>query len=172
MTRALVFTQDDWRICHCTEDQLQQELVGCLDLVKIILDLASMKDFRVRVGMRASRHSIIQTTNGTAPKRLKCAESLGVQFSIGSRRSQLFMDRDRLRSVKDVIGRGAAGTVQVRLPVPHASTSAHRRRQPAAPAGHHPPRGRRQHGAFHRRADRATSPRVPAVARAGAGPRS
>ena len=51
MTRVRGFTQDDGHV-FCTEDQLQQELLGCLELVKIILGTLNMTDFRVRVGLR------------------------------------------------------------------------------------------------------------------------
>src|SRR5207253_9116985 len=51
MTRVRGFTQDDAHL-FCTEEQLQQELLGCLELVKIILGTLKMTDFRVRVGLR------------------------------------------------------------------------------------------------------------------------
>jgi len=53
MTRVRGFTQDDAHL-FCTEDQVADELVGCLDLVKIIFKTLGMNDYRVRVGIRDS----------------------------------------------------------------------------------------------------------------------
>ncbi len=51
MTRVRGFTQDDAHI-FCTEDQLADELIGCIELVRIIFDTLNMDDYRVRVGLR------------------------------------------------------------------------------------------------------------------------
>jgi threonyl-tRNA synthetase len=51
MTRVRGFTQDDAHL-FCTEEQLPQEVLGCLALVKIILTTLGMADYRVRVGLR------------------------------------------------------------------------------------------------------------------------
>jgi len=51
MTRVRGFTQDDAHL-FVTEDQLADELTGCLELVKIILGTMGMDDYRVRVGTR------------------------------------------------------------------------------------------------------------------------
>ncbi|MGH7179484.1 MAG: aminoacyl--tRNA ligase-related protein, partial [Tepidisphaeraceae bacterium] len=52
MTRVRGFTQDDAHL-FCTEDQLAPELIGCLELVNIILGTLNLKDYRVRVGLRS-----------------------------------------------------------------------------------------------------------------------
>ena len=53
MTRVRGFTQDDAHL-FCTEEQLPQEILGCLALVKIILTTLGMSDYRVRVGLRGT----------------------------------------------------------------------------------------------------------------------
>ena len=51
MTRVRGFTQDDAHL-FCTEEQVAQEVLGCLSLVKIVLTTLGMADYRVRVGLR------------------------------------------------------------------------------------------------------------------------
>ncbi len=51
MTRVRGFTQDDAHL-FCTEEQVDEELHGCLDLVKIVFSTLGMDDYRVRVGLR------------------------------------------------------------------------------------------------------------------------
>ncbi|MEM7756115.1 MAG: threonine--tRNA ligase, partial [Planctomycetota bacterium] len=51
LTRVRSFTVDDAHL-FCTEDQIEAEVAGCLDLVKIALDTLGLHDFRVRVGLR------------------------------------------------------------------------------------------------------------------------
>ncbi len=51
LTRVRGFTQDDAHL-FVTEDQLADEVKGCLELVKIVLGSMGMEDYRVRVGLR------------------------------------------------------------------------------------------------------------------------
>ena len=51
MTSVRCFTQDDAHL-FCTEDQVRDEIIGCLELVKIVLGTLGMHDYRVRVGLR------------------------------------------------------------------------------------------------------------------------
>ena len=51
LTRVRGFTQDDAHL-FVTEDQLADELAGCLELVKIVFGAMGMDDYRVRVGLR------------------------------------------------------------------------------------------------------------------------
>lgn len=51
MTRVRGFTQDDAHL-FCTEDQVAEELQGCLQLVKLVLSTLGLNDYRVRVGLR------------------------------------------------------------------------------------------------------------------------
>lgn len=51
LTRVRGFTQDDAHL-FVTEDQVAQELAGCLELVKIVFSAVGMEDYSVRVGLR------------------------------------------------------------------------------------------------------------------------
>jgi threonyl-tRNA synthetase len=51
MTRVRGFTQDDAHL-FCRPDQLHEEITGCVQLTRRILDLLGMTDYRVRVGLR------------------------------------------------------------------------------------------------------------------------
>ena len=51
LTRVRGFTQDDAHL-FITEDQLAEELEGCLELVKIVFASVGMEDYSVRVGLR------------------------------------------------------------------------------------------------------------------------
>ena len=51
LTRVRGFTQDDAHL-FVTEDQLADELEGCLELVKIVFASVGMEDYSVRVGLR------------------------------------------------------------------------------------------------------------------------
>lgn len=53
MIRVRGFTQDDAHL-FCTEDQVSQELQGCLALVNTIFKTLQMTDYRVRVGLRGA----------------------------------------------------------------------------------------------------------------------
>ncbi|MEZ6241889.1 MAG: threonine--tRNA ligase [Phycisphaerales bacterium] len=51
LTRVRCFTVDDAHL-FCREDQIGQEVRGCLELVKIAFTTLGLTDFRVRVGLR------------------------------------------------------------------------------------------------------------------------
>lgn len=51
MTRVRGFTQDDAHI-FCTEEQVESEIIGCLELVNIIFNTLGIEDYRVRLGLR------------------------------------------------------------------------------------------------------------------------
>ena len=51
MLRVRGFTQDDAHI-FCTEEQVQDEIAGCLELVQIIFKTLGIDSFDVRVGLR------------------------------------------------------------------------------------------------------------------------
>src|SRR3954465_4250196 len=51
MTRVRGFTQDDAHL-FCTPEQVADEVLGCLSLVKTVLTTLGMSDYRVRVGLR------------------------------------------------------------------------------------------------------------------------
>jgi threonyl-tRNA synthetase len=51
LTRCRGFTQDDAHI-FCTPDQLESEVLACVELVKLVLAGLGLDDYRVRVGLR------------------------------------------------------------------------------------------------------------------------
>ncbi|MCA9150151.1 MAG: threonine--tRNA ligase [Planctomycetales bacterium] len=51
MTRVRGFTQDDAHI-FCTEDQVEGEFRGCIDMTRFVLDSLGLTDYRVRLGFR------------------------------------------------------------------------------------------------------------------------
>ncbi|MGE9295038.1 MAG: threonine--tRNA ligase, partial [Puniceicoccales bacterium] len=51
MTRVRGFTQDDAHL-FVTEEQLAEEVQGCLGLVKTVFNTLGMSDYRVRIGLR------------------------------------------------------------------------------------------------------------------------
>jgi len=53
MTRVRGFTQDDAHL-FIREEQLQEEIQGCLGLVKLVFSVLGMDDYRVRVSLRDS----------------------------------------------------------------------------------------------------------------------
>jgi threonyl-tRNA synthetase len=51
MTRVRGFTQDDAHI-FCRPDQLLDEIGGCVDLTRKVLEILALNDYRVRIGLR------------------------------------------------------------------------------------------------------------------------
>ena len=121
MTRVRGFTQDDAHL-FVTEDQIAQEVLGCIELVQIIFDILGMSDYRVRVGLRDPD----STKYVGDPKRWDKAEdacrnaakSLGVEWSEEEGEAAFYGPKIDF-VVKDVIGREwQLGTVQVDYNLP------------------------------------------------------
>jgi threonyl-tRNA synthetase len=121
LTRVRGFTQDDAHL-FCTEDQIAQEIKGCLDLVKLVFNTLGMSDYRVRIGLRDPDSTKYV---GDAEKWDKAEEAL--------REAAKTLDVDYIEEpgeaafygpkidfvVKDVIGREwQLGTVQVDYNLP------------------------------------------------------
>lgn len=51
MTRVRGFTQDDAHI-FCTDDQVEEEFRGCIDMTKYVLKSLGLENYRVRLGFR------------------------------------------------------------------------------------------------------------------------
>lgn len=121
MTRVRGFTQDDAHL-FVTEEQLPQEILGCLDLVKTVLSTLGMNDYRVRVSLRdpASSKYVGDPANwDKAEAALRNAvQQLGVAFEEAPGEAAFYGPKiDFL--VKDVIGREwQLGTVQVDYNLP------------------------------------------------------
>ena len=121
MTRVRGFTQDDAHL-FCTEDQVAGELLGCLELVKIIFGTLGMEDYRVRVGLRdpdSSKYVGDPAKWDRAEEACRqAAKSLGVSFSEEAGEAAFYGPKIDF-VVKDVVGREwQLGTVQVDYNLP------------------------------------------------------
>ncbi|MDR2513029.1 MAG: threonine--tRNA ligase [Puniceicoccales bacterium] len=121
MTRVRGFTQDDAHI-FCTEDQVADEIRGCLSLVRIVLTTLGITDYRVRVGLRDpdSKKYTGNQQNWDKAEAACCdaARSLGVAFSEEPGEAAFYGPKIDF-VVKDVIGREwQLGTVQVDYNLP------------------------------------------------------
>lgn len=121
MTRVRGFTQDDAHL-FCTEEQVRDEIVGCLELVKIVLGTLGMSDYRVRVGLRDPDSSKYVGDPGKwdrAEAALReAAATLGTPFTEEPGEAAFYGPKIDF-VVKDVIGREwQLGTVQVDYNLP------------------------------------------------------
>lgn len=121
MTRVRGFTQDDAHL-FCTEDQLAEEIEGCLNLVKLVFNTLGMKDYRVRIGLRdidSNKYVGDSEQWDQAENALrKAAKNLGVDFT-EERGEAAFYGPKIDFVVKDVIEREwQLGTVQVDYSLP------------------------------------------------------
>jgi threonyl-tRNA synthetase len=121
MTRVRGFTQDDAHL-FCTEEQVQAELMGCLELVNIVLNTLGMNDYRVRVGLRDPDSSkFVGNPSDWDRAEAACkaaAESLGRPFSAEPGEAAFYGPKIDF-VIKDVIGREwQLGTVQVDYQLP------------------------------------------------------
>ncbi len=121
MTRVRGFTQDDAHI-FCTEEQVSQEIQGCLDLVKIVLGTLSLDQYRVRVSLRdpdSSKYVGEKEQWEKAEQACKdAAATLGVPFSLEPGEAAFYGPKIDF-VVRDVIGREwQLGTVQVDYQLP------------------------------------------------------
>ncbi len=121
MTRVRGFTQDDAHI-FCTEEQVQAEISGCLNLVKMVFTTLGMTDYRVRVGLRDPDSSKYTGEPAAWEKAeaalLEAARLLDVPFSEEPGEAAFYGPKIDF-VVKDVIGREwQLGTVQVDYNLP------------------------------------------------------
>jgi len=121
MTRVRGFTQDDAHL-FVTPDQLADEVMGCIELVKIIFTTLGMEDFRVRVGLRDPDSSKFvgdeKDWDQAEDACRKAAQSLGVPFIEEAGEAAFYGPKIDF-VVKDVIGREwQLGTVQIDYQLP------------------------------------------------------
>ena len=121
MTRVRGFTQDDAHI-FCTEEQVAQEILGCISIVQTIFDKLGMNDYRVRVGLRDPDSSkYVGDPERWSRAEQACrdaAATLGVPFSEEPGEAAFYGPKIDF-VVKDVIGRDwQLGTVQVDYNLP------------------------------------------------------
>ena len=121
MTRVRGFTQDDAHL-FCTEDQIGQEIKGCLDLVKLVFNTLGMSDYRVRIGLRdpdSDKYTGDADKWDKAEAALReAAQTLDVDFVEEPGEAAFYGPKIDF-VVKDVIGREwQLGTVQVDYNLP------------------------------------------------------
>jgi len=121
MTRVRGFTQDDAHL-FCTEEQVEGELIGCLELVKIIFKTLGMHDYTVRIGLRdADSDKYVGDLANWDKAEDACrtaAATLGVPW-IEEEGEAAFYGPKIDFIVKDVLGRAwQLGTVQVDYNLP------------------------------------------------------
>ncbi len=121
MTRVRGFTQDDAHL-FCTEEQVGQEVLGCLSLVKTVLSTLGMSDYRVRVGLRDpdSKKYTGDAANWDKAEQAcrEAAKTLGVPFTEEPGEAAFYGPKIDF-VVRDVIGREwQLGTVQVDYNLP------------------------------------------------------
>ncbi len=121
MTRVRGFTQDDAHI-FCTEDQVETEITGCLELVKKVFRVMGMHQFRVRVGLRdpdsAKYTGSPQAWDKAEAALRRAAATLGVPYTEEPGEAAFYGPKIDF-VVRDVIGREwQLGTVQVDYNLP------------------------------------------------------
>ncbi len=121
LTRVRGFTQDDAHI-FCTEEQVEAEIQGCLDLVKTVFSTLGMHDYRVRIGLRDPDSNKYTGDSALWDKAeaavRKVAGTLDVPFSEEPGEAAFYGPKIDF-VVKDVIGREwQLGTVQVDYSLP------------------------------------------------------
>ena len=121
MTRVRGFTQDDAHL-FVTEDQIEQEVLGCIELVKVIFGTLGMDDYRVRVGLREpDSDKYVGESSSWDKAEEACrnaAASLGVEFTEEPGEAAFYGPKIDF-VVKDVLGREwQLGTVQVDYQLP------------------------------------------------------
>lgn len=121
LTRVRGFTQDDAHI-FCTQEQVEEEIQGCLDLVRTVFRTLGMTDYRVRIGLRdpdSSKYTGEEALWDKAEAALRAvAKTLDVPYSEEAGEAAFYGPKIDF-VVKDVIGREwQLGTVQVDYNLP------------------------------------------------------
>ena len=172
LLRVRHFAQDDAHI-FCTEEQVQDEVRGCLEMAFATYELF---DFDVRLELSTRPEQRVGTDEMWDRAELKLTRTLeelglAVRAEPGRRRLLRAEDRhahDRLARALLAAGHGAARLLDARA----LRADLHRRRQRGAPPRDDPPRAVRLLRALHRDHARALRRRAAAVAGARAGDRA
>jgi len=121
MTRVRGFTQDDAHL-FCREDQVAQEVLGCLNLVKAVFAQLEITDFKVRVGLRdPDGTKYVGDSEKWDHAEAACreaAKTLGMPFTEDKGEAAFYGPKIDF-VVKDVLGREwQLGTIQVDYNLP------------------------------------------------------
>ncbi|TWT41109.1 Threonine--tRNA ligase [Phycisphaerae bacterium RAS1] len=114
LTRVRGMTQDDAHI-FCTPEQVHDELRGCIDMAKLVLDVVGLSDYRVRASLRDDSDKYVGSTENWEKAEaaiVDVCKSSGMEWFIGRGEAAFYGPKiDFL--VKDCIGREwQLGTVQ------------------------------------------------------------
>ena len=121
MTRVRGFTQDDAHL-FIREDQLQEEVQGCLSLVKLVFSTLGMDDYRIRVSLRDPESDkyvgAVEPWDKAEAALREALKTLGVNYEEELGEAAFYGPKIDF-VVKDVIGREwQLGTVQVDYNLP------------------------------------------------------
>ena len=121
MTRVRGFTQDDAHL-FIREDQLQEEVQGCLSLVKLVFSTLGMDDYRIRVSLRDPESDkyvgAVEAWDKAEAALREAVKTLGVNYEEELGEAAFYGPKIDF-VVKDVIGREwQLGTVQVDYNLP------------------------------------------------------
>ncbi len=119
--RARGFTQDDAHL-FVTPDQLQEEFIGVVDLMQVVLKKLGLTDFRVRVGTKdpnSTKYVGHDDNWAAATKAITDAcDKLGLEYEISPGDAAFYGPKLDL-IIKDALGREwQMGTVQVDYNLP------------------------------------------------------
>ena len=172
LLRVRHFAQDDAHI-FCTEEQVQDEVTGCLDFAFATLGLFGFDvqlELSTRPEQRIGSDEMWDRAEDEAAPGAR-VEGARVRAERGRRRllrAEDRLPREGLARPLVAARHGPARLLDARALRPHL----HRRRRQRAPAGDDPPRRVRLLRALRRDPDRAPRRPLPPVARAGAGDRA
>ena len=172
LLRVRHITQDDAHV-FCTEDQIEEEVLRCLDFGFFIYDQFGFKP-RLELSTRPEKRVGTDEMWDKAEAALdEGARDAGPRVRPERGRRRLLRPEDRPPHDRHDRPLVAARHRAARLLHARAVRARlHGRRQRRAPAGDDPPRADGLVRALHRDPDRALRGRVPALARAGAGARA
>ena len=169
LTRVRHITQDDAHI-FCSHDQIEDEVIGCLELAGAIYDTFGL-DMRSGALHPSGQADRLRRPVGRRRGRVAAGAGTGrggIRPERGRRR--VLRPQDRSAHVRLDRTFVADGHHPARLPDARAIRDLlHRQRQQRASPGDDPPRTVRLVRAVHRHLDRALRRCLPAVAGAGAG---
>ncbi len=172
LLRVRHITQDDAHV-FCREDQIEEEVVRCLDFGFFIYDQFGLEP-RLELSTRPEKRVGTEEMWDKAEAALQQAlENQGLEYDLNEGDGAFYGPKIDLH-MTDAIGRSLAarhGPVRL-LHAGAVRAHLHGRGQPGAPAGDDPPRPDGRLRALHRDPDRALRRRVPALAGARAGARA
>lgn len=119
--RARGFTQDDAHL-FVTPDQLQEEFIGVVELMKVVLDKLGLTEYRVRVGTKdpSSDKYVGHDDNWTAATKAitDACDTLNLEYEVSPGDAAFYGPKLDL-IIKDALGREwQMGTVQVDYNLP------------------------------------------------------